>query len=53
MQFELDALLLLLLPLELTFHTLLVLLVFGERSHQLVADASHTLTQGGCLRQEP
>ena len=32
---------------------LLVPLVFGERSHQLAADASHTLTQGGCLRHEP
>ena len=42
-----EALLLLPLPSELTFHTLLVLLVFGERSHQLVAEMSHTLSQGG------
>ena len=37
------ALLLLYWPSELTFHTLLVLLVFGERSHQLVAETSYTL----------
>ena len=35
--FELEALLLFQSPLEFTFHTLVVLLVFGERSHQLVA----------------
>lgn len=35
------------LPLELTFQALLELLVFGERSHQLVAEMSYTLIQGG------
>ena len=32
-----EQLLLFQLPLELTFHALVELLVFGERSHQLVA----------------
>lgn len=36
--FELEQLLLFQLPLVFTFKALLELLVFGERSHQLVAD---------------
>ena len=40
-------LLLLALPLEFTFQALVALLVFGERSHQLVAEMSYTLIQGG------
>ena len=34
--------LLLALPLEFTFQALVALLVFGERSHQLVAVVGHT-----------
>lgn len=41
--FELEQLLLFQLPLVFTFKALLELLVFGERSHQLVADMSCTL----------
>lgn len=41
--FELLALLLLALPLLLTLQKLLELLVFGERSHQLVADTAYAL----------
>ena len=47
MPFELEQLLLFQSPLELTFSALLKLLQFGERSHQSVADLSHTLYQAG------
>jgi hypothetical protein len=43
----LDVLLLLLLPSELTFHALVELLEFGERSHQRVAVAGYTLILSG------
>ena len=46
MPFELEQLLLFQSPLELTYRALLELLLqFGERSHQLVADSSRTLYQ--------
>lgn len=38
------------LPLEFTFQALVALLVFGERSHQLVAVIGHTPILRGCLR---
>ena len=48
MPFELEQLLLFQSPLELTYRALLELLLqFGERSHQLVADSSRTLYQAG------
>ena len=48
MPFELEQLLLFPSPLELTYRALLELLLqFGERSHQLVADSSRTLYQAG------
>ena len=48
MPFELEQLLLFQSPWELTYRALLELLLqFGERSHQLVADSSRTLSQAG------
>jgi hypothetical protein len=38
---------LLYVPLVLTFHAFVALLVFGERSHQLVAETGYTLIQNG------
>ena len=45
----LEQLLLLALPLEFTFQALVALLVFGERSHQLVAVTGHTPAPVRCL----
>ena len=56
MPYELEQLLLFQLPLVFTFKAFvepLLELQYGERSHQLVAETSHTLIQGGCPHRVP